>query len=141
LQHLTETYSIVTKRYVICFTGKTIILVLKGSQWLHQGRDVLVLSTPPGEDKDAMLFETDGRAVSLLIEHHLQQICKTLPPAQQPTVSRVAIQCKLKTHENISERSDESSDIFFVTRFKYEWCDEDVRKVASKACEGKLNIL
>jgi hypothetical protein len=93
--------------------------VLKGLQWLHQGRDVLVLSTI---SEDVI----NGRAVSLLIEHHLKQICETLPPAQQPIVSRVAIQGK----DNFNSGED-----------RFEWSDEDVRKVASNASDGKLFIL
>ena len=58
-------------------TGKTVVLVLKGIQWLREGHDVHVLST-------------SGRslAVSIQIERHLRQVLGLSPG---PSVHRTVI--------------------------------------------------
>jgi hypothetical protein len=110
----------------LCFAGKTIVLVIKGSQWLHQGRDVLVLTTVFSANSSPT-----GHAVSLLIERQLQQICDSLPPpkslAARPTVTRV----------NIEAQFGDYSD----SCYNFCWADEDMEKVASKAHDGKLFII
>ncbi|XP_070209685.1 mediator of RNA polymerase II transcription subunit 12-like [Littorina saxatilis] len=58
-------------------TGKTIVLVLKAIQWLHQGHDVHVVSVV-----------NESRAVSLLIERQLQCVLDSNPASGFGTVHR-----------------------------------------------------
>ena len=43
-------------------TGKSVVLALKGKQWLHEGKEVHVVST-----------QYKGRAVSILLQRQLQE--------------------------------------------------------------------
>ncbi|KAK7091348.1 hypothetical protein V1264_009041 [Littorina saxatilis] len=58
-------------------TGKTIVLVIKAIQWLHQGHDVHVVSVV-----------NESRAVSLLIERQLQCVLGSNPASGFGTVHR-----------------------------------------------------
>ncbi|KAK7091343.1 uncharacterized protein [Littorina saxatilis] len=62
-------------------TGKTIVLVLKAIQWLHQGHDVHVVSVTRESD-----------AVSFLIERQLQCVLGSNPASGFGTVHRHAVQ-------------------------------------------------
>lgn len=97
-------------------TGKTVVLVLKGIQWLREGHDVYVLST-----------SERSRTVSIQIEQQLQY---TRDQQLQQTLDQ-----QLQHAPDPRPRSSVFRRVINVRN------EKDVRELAALACDGALHVI